>query len=295
MATATASTPINTTHETTGAIRVANMLCSRLRFRRKNATTAKDVAAISAITPSVPRLVSQVDRARTASWPVKANTATTIAAAIANAANRAELLASRARIVAAADDARRRLERNLHDGAQQQLITLALDARMAEASVPAELDDLKQQLAHLTSGLREAHQELQEISRGLHPAILSKGGMLPALKALAGRSAIPVTFDVAVDRRLPEAVEVAAYYVVAEGLTNAAKHSRASEVTVSANTDDANLFLSVQDNGIGGAHVGKGSGLIGLSDRVEALGGQIKIDCPPEGGTLLHAIPLERE
>ena len=219
-----------------------------------------------------------------------------VATAIANAANRAELIASRARLVAAADDARRRIERNLHDGAQQHLITLALDARMAEASVPAELDDLKQQLAHLTSGLREAHQELQEISRGLHPAILSKGGLLPALEALAGRSAIPVTFDMAVDRRVPEGVEVAAYYVVAEGLTNAAKHSRASEVTVSANTDDANLFLSVQDNGIGGAYVGKGSGLIGLSDRVEALGGQIKIDCPPGGGTLLHAtIPLELE
>jgi PAS domain S-box-containing protein len=219
-----------------------------------------------------------------------------VAAAIANAANHAELLASRARIVTAADDARRRLERNLHDGAQQQLIALVLEARMAEASVPAELHGLKQQLAHLASGLTEAHEELQEISRGLHPAILSKGGLLPALEALAGRSAIPVTFDMAVDRRVPEAVEVAAYYVVAEGLTNAAKHSRASEVTVSANTDDANLFLSLQDNGIGGAHVGKGSGLIGLSDRVEALGGQIKIDCPPEGGTLLHAtIPLERE
>jgi len=137
---------------------------------------------------------------------------------------------------------------------------------------------------------------LQEISRGLHPAILSKGGLVAALEALAGRSAIPVTFDMAVNRRLPEAVEVAAYYVVAEGLTNAAKHSRASEVTVSANTDDANLFLCVQDNGIGGAHVGKGSGLIGLFDRVEALGGQIKIDCPLEGGTLLHAtIPLELE
>ncbi|MDT5314932.1 MAG: hypothetical protein QOE74_3952 [Mycobacterium sp.] len=219
-----------------------------------------------------------------------------VAAAIANAANRAELVASRARIVTAADDARRRLERNLHDGAQQRLITLGLDARIAEASVPAELDDLKQQLVHLTSGLREAHVELQEISRGLHPAILSKGGLLPALEALAGRSAIPVTFDAAVDRRLPEAAEVAAYYVVAEGLANAAKHSQASKVTVSANTDDANLFLCVQDNGIGGAHVGKGSGLIGLFDRVEALGGQIKIDCPPEAGTLLHAtIPLEME
>ena len=219
-----------------------------------------------------------------------------VAAAIANAANRAELIASRARIVAAADDARRRLERNLHDGAQQQLIALALDARMAAAVVPDELTGLKQQLAHLASGLAEANEDLQEISRGLHPAILSKGGLLRALKALARRSAIPVTFDLTVDRRLPESAEVAAYYVVAEGLANAAKHSRASEVTVSANTDDANLFLCLRDNGIGGAHVGKGSGLIGLVDRVEALGGQLTIDCPPEGGTVLHAaIPLERK
>ena len=127
-----------------------------------------------------------------------------VAAAIANAANRAELIASRARIVAAADGARRRIERNLHDGAQQQLITLVLDARMAEASVPAELDGLKQQLAHLASGLREANEDLQEISRGLHPAILSKGGLLEALEALARRSAIPVTFDMVAGRRLPE-------------------------------------------------------------------------------------------
>ena len=217
-----------------------------------------------------------------------------VAAAIANAANRAELIASRARIVAAADDARRRLERNLHDGAQQQLIALALDARIAAAVVPDELDDLKQQLAHLASGLTEANEDLQEISRGLHPAILSKGGLLTALKALARRSAIPVTFDVAVDRRLPEAAEVAAYYVVAECLANAAKHSRASEVTVSATTDDGSLFLCVQDNGIGGAHVGEGSGLIGLVDRVEALGGRIEIDSPPDSGTLLRAtIPLD--
>jgi signal transduction histidine kinase len=219
-----------------------------------------------------------------------------VATAIANAASRAELIASRARIVAAADNARRRIERNLHDGVQQQLITLVLEARMAEASVPAELDDLKQQLELLVSGLKEVHRDLQEISRGVHPAVLSQGGLPGALMALGRRSAIPVTFDVAVDRRLPESAEVAAYYVVAEGLANAAKHSRASEVTVSANAEDANLCLCVQDNGTGGAQVGKGSGLIGLFDRVEALGGQVRIDCPPEGGTSLHAtIPLEQE
>ena len=125
------------------------------------------------------------------------------------------------------------------------------------------------------------------------PSILSKGGLLEALKALARRSAIPITFDVVTGRRLPESAEVAAYCVVAEGLSNAAKHSRASEVTVSVTADDANLFLRVHDNGIGGANVGKGSGLIGLFDRVEALGGQFQIECPPDGGTLLHAaIPL---
>jgi signal transduction histidine kinase len=137
---------------------------------------------------------------------------------------------------------------------------------------------------------------LLEISRGVHPAVLSEGGLPGAFKALARRSAIPVTFNMAVARRLPESAEVAAYYVVAEGLANAAKHSRASEVTVSANAKDANLFLCVQDNGIGGAHFGKGSGLIGLFDRVEALGGEARIDCPPEGGTLLQAtIPLGQE
>jgi PAS domain S-box-containing protein len=219
-----------------------------------------------------------------------------VGAAIANAASRAELIASRARIVTAADDARRRIERNLHDGAQQRLIALKLQAGMAFASVPPELGDLKAQLRDLTSGLTEALDELREIASGLHPAILSTGGLLPALKALARRSVIAVTFDVGVDHRLPEPAEVAAYYVVAEGLANAAKHSRASEVTVSAHTDGANLLLCVQDNGIGGADVGKGSGLIGLVDRVDALGGQMEIDSPPGGGTSLQAtIPLERE
>jgi signal transduction histidine kinase len=219
-----------------------------------------------------------------------------VAAAIANAASRAELIASRARIVTTADDARRRIERNLHDGAQQRLVALKLQAGMALTSVPPELDDLEAQLRRLTSGLSEALDELREIASGLHPAILSNGGLLAAVKALARRSAIPVTFDLAIDHRVPESAEVAAYYVVAEGLANAAKHSTASEVVVSAHTDGASLVLCLQDNGIGKADPSKGSGLIGLVDRVHALGGQMEVRSPAGGGTLLRAtIPLAQD
>jgi signal transduction histidine kinase len=129
--------------------------------------------------------------------------------------------------------------------------------------------------------------ELQEISRGIHPAILSKGGLGPTLKTLARRSAVPVTLDLTIDRRLPDPVEVGAYYVVSEALTNAAKHSRASEVAVCGQTKDHTLSLSIRDNGIGGADVGNGSGLLGLRDRVEALGGRMRINSPAGSGTSL--------
>jgi signal transduction histidine kinase len=218
-----------------------------------------------------------------------------VATALANAATRAELVASRARIVAAADDARRRLERDLHDGAQQRLVSLGLQARLAERSVTPEqndlktqLSDLKMQLSDLASGLTGVTTELQEISRGIHPAILSEGGLGPALKSLARRSAVPVTFDVTIERRLPDAVEIAAYYVVAEALTNAAKHAQASRVDVRAVIMDAALHVSIQDDGIGGADARRGSGLIGLKDRVEAVGGHMRVTSPPGSGTLLH-------
>jgi signal transduction histidine kinase len=218
-----------------------------------------------------------------------------VVTAIANAATRAELIASRARIVAAADDGRRRLERDLHDGAQQRLIALGLQLRLAEASVPPELQALRHQLGDIVSGLTSASTDLQEISRGIHPAILSKGGLVPALKTLARRSAVPVTLDLAIDRPLPDSVEVGAYYVVSEALTNAAKHSRAGEVAVCGQTKDHNLCLTIDDDGIGGADLGKGSGLLGLRDRVEALGGRMRILSPAGSGTSLDVtIPLER-
>jgi len=217
-----------------------------------------------------------------------------VATAIAAATARADLIASRARIVAAADDARRRLERDLHDGAQQRLVSLGLLLRSAESSLPPELQDQKRQLSDIGSGLSGVSDDLREISRGIHPAILSKGGLRPALKALARRSPVPVTVDLTIDRRFAECVEVATHYVVAEALTNAAKHAHASEITLSAGADDHNLNLSIRDNGVGGADSRNGSGLIGLKDRVEALGGHLEVVSPTGVGTSLHAtIPLD--
>jgi signal transduction histidine kinase len=213
-----------------------------------------------------------------------------IAVAIAAASTRAELIASRSRIVAAADDARRRLERDLHDGAQQRLVALGLKLRTAQNFVPAELVDLQGELSEVVSGLTGASRELQEISRGVHPA---RAGLGPALKTLARRSTVPVTLDVAIDQRVPESVEIAAYYVVAEALANTAKHAKAAEVTVCAQTTDAGLLLSVCDDGIGGADTRKGSGIIGLTDRIEALGGHLRVTSPAGCGTSLYTcLPL---
>jgi PAS domain S-box-containing protein len=209
---------------------------------------------------------------------------------------RAELIASRARIVCAEAAARRRLERNLHDGAQQRLVSSVLQLRMAEASIPTERGDIKEQLSHITSELAGVLEDLREIARGLHPAVLSTGGLGPALKTLARRSSVPVNLDVTIDRRLPDSIEVAAYYVVAEALTNTAKHAQALEVTVGAQVEEAHLRLSIRDDGIGGANAAEGSGLVGLKDRVEALGGHIQLSSPPGVGTSLHlTIPLDNK
>jgi GAF domain-containing protein len=210
-----------------------------------------------------------------------------VATAIANAASRAELTASRARIVAAADESRRRIERDLHDGTQQQLVSLMLDLRSAEATEPSEVGELRAQLAQTADGLRGVLEELQEISRGIHPAILSKGGLEPALRTLARRSALSVNLDLRAGRRLPEAVEVAAYYVVSEALANAAKHADASAVHVELDVHDATMRLAIRDDGAGGADPGQGSGLIGLSDRIQALGGTFQVISPAGGGTTL--------
>jgi signal transduction histidine kinase len=216
-----------------------------------------------------------------------------VATAIANADSRVELAASRARVVAAADETRRRIERDLHDGTQQRLVSLALDLRAAEVSVPSELIQLRAHLSRTTEGLADAIDDLQEISRGIHPGILSQGGLGPALKTLARRSSVPVQLEVSVDRRLPERVEVAVYYVVSEALTNVAKHAQASMVRVHLAAEDTVLRLSIADDGLGGAEPGQGSGLIGLRDRIEALGGSIEISSPSGNGTTLRVeIPV---
>ena len=206
---------------------------------------------------------------------------------------RDELAASRARIVAAADETRRTIERDLHDGAQQRFVSLALEVRAAQAAVPPDHPELEAQLAHVAGGLASAVDELREMARGIHPAILAEGGLGPALKALARRSPIPLQLDVRAEGRLPERVEVAAYYVVSEAVTNAAKHAHASLVHVDAEAVAGVLRLVVRDDGAGGADPAQGTGLIGLKDRVEALGGTITVASPAGGGTLVDVtLPL---
>ena len=218
-----------------------------------------------------------------------------VATAIANAATRAELIASRARIVTAADNARRRFERDLHDGAQQRLVSLCMQIRWAQDTLPPECGVVRDQLSDAVGAVTGVLSDLQEISRGMHPAILSKGGLGPALKSLAHRSSVAAAVDLDIDRRLPESIEVGAYYVVAEALTNVAKHARASTVNVRAEIRDDTLCVVVRDDGAGGADPRSGSGLIGLIDRVEALGGRMQIDSPPAVGTTLHVtIPLQQ-
>jgi signal transduction histidine kinase len=178
-------------------------------------------------------------------------------------------------------------------GRNKRLVSLHLKLRTAVTNVPDELDGLKKVLAEVASDLTDVTTELQEISRGIHPAVLSKGGLAPALRALANRSAIPATVEVAIEGPVLDPVEVGAYYIVAEALTNAAKHSHATEFIVSAHDEGASLYLSVTDNGIGGANAGKGSGLVGLNDRVEALGGKMTITSIPGSGTSLDVtIPV---
>jgi signal transduction histidine kinase len=216
-----------------------------------------------------------------------------IATAIANAEARAALTASRARIVTAADDARRRLERDLHDGAQQRLVSLALELRSIEAAVPPELGSLKEQIADTVAGLSTASADLQELARGIHPAILSRGGLGPALKTLGRRCTIPVSLRLELKERLSESAEVAAYYVVAEAITNVSRHAHASGLDIDVSINGSDLALSIRDDGVGGADTSNGSGLIGLIDRVEALGGHLQISSPPGGGTRLDvAIPI---
>jgi signal transduction histidine kinase len=239
-----------------------------------------------------------VGSTRTAALPASTETRLAeftelVGTAIANAEAQAELTASRARIVTAADEARRHIERDLHDGAQQRLITLALRVRELQAAAPAGAGELVHRLDGVAAGLADTLAELREIARGIHPAVLAEGGLRPALRALARSCPMPVDLHVQVTGRLPGPVEIAAYYVVSEALTNTAKHADATAVTVTVVTGEGMLRVSVRDDGRGGASMGRGSGLVGLKDRVEALGGRIALHSPPGAGTVLEIrVPL---
>jgi signal transduction histidine kinase len=213
------------------------------------------------------------------------------ATAIANADSRAELSASRARIVVTADATRRQIERDLHDGAQQRLVSVALELRAAQAGLPP---GHRAALSHAIEELTSAADELREIARGIFPAILADGGLGPALKTLARRSAVPVRVDVHAMGRLPEPVEIAAYYIVSEALANAAKHARASVVHVCVEARDQVPRVAVDDDGVGGADLARGSGLLGLKDRAEAAGGTMSLQSARGEGTSLQAeLPLD--
>jgi signal transduction histidine kinase len=223
-----------------------------------------------------------------------ANFTELVATAVANAESRAELAVSRARVVASADETRRRLERNLHDGIQQRLVSLTLRLNLAREGVPDGSPALKDELGQVADALAEAQDELRELSRGLHPAILSKGGLGPALRTVARRSTIPIEVHVNTESRYPATVEVAAYYVVSEALTNSAKYAEASRVEVLVEERGDRLQACVSDDGVGGADPRRGSGLTGLRDRIEALGGAIEVTSPAGVGTTIEVtLPIE--
>ena len=216
-----------------------------------------------------------------------------LATAIANAENRNELLASSARIVAASDEARRRIERNLNTGPQRRLTALGEELRVTQATIDPDLNGLREHLAKTVRGLDNVLDDLREISRGLHPATLSRSGLSNALEALTQRSEVPARLDARIDRHVPDHIQVAIYYTVSEALTNVAKYSHATLVHIELTVEDTTLRLRVTDDGIGGADPTRGSGLLGLKDRIESLGGTMKVVSPSGGGTsLLIEVPV---
>ena len=213
--------------------------------------------------------------------------------ALASADARERLAASRARIVEAADAERRRLERNLHDGAQQRLVSLALALRSAQTRLRGDPDGAERLLARAREELALALDELRALAHGIHPGILGDRGLGAALEQLAAAAPLPVEVSALPAKRFPDQVEVAAYYLVAEGVTNAAKHSQASFVAVRVIQGDDRALIEVSDDGVGGAELGSGTGLRGLADRLEALGGRLDISSPRDAGTtLVGQIPL---
>ena len=217
-----------------------------------------------------------------------------IATTISNAASRSELIASRARIVAAGDEARRRIERNLHDGTQQRLIALGLDLQRIRAQLPNNQQEADAGLERMERDLESVLEDVRELSRGLHPPLLARRGLGPSLRALTRRSPIPVDLEIELDERPPAPVETALYYIVSEALTNAIRHSQASLISVSIAPDpdgaSPSLRATIADDGVGGAAPVEGSGLIGLVDRVDALGGRLVLESTQGAGTRISIV-----
>jgi signal transduction histidine kinase len=216
------------------------------------------------------------------------NFAELVTAALANVEAREELDASRARIVEAADAARQRIERDLHDGAQQRLVSLALNLRLLQANLDAG-SEAARELEAARSELEDTLEELRDLARGIHPNVLTDRGLTAALNGLVGRSPVPVELDADGCDDLAEPVQITLYFIVAEALTNALKHSGCNRVTVQVGADDGAATVEVRDNGVGGTDPSRGSGLRGLGDRVSALGGTLEIESPAAGGTTIRA------
>jgi signal transduction histidine kinase len=219
-----------------------------------------------------------------------------VTAALANADAREQLAASRARIVEAGYEERRRLERDLHDGAQQEFVSAALKLKLARQTWSRSPDEALQLVDAVHAQLQAGIRSLRELAAGIHPSVLTDRGLHAALQALAARSPVPVEVKPLPSERLPQAVETTAYFVVAEALTNAAKHAGCQRAEVGVRTEDGWVVLEVRDDGVGGADAARGSGLRGLADRVSALGGELDIQSPAGKGTTVRArIALERQ
>jgi signal transduction histidine kinase len=196
---------------------------------------------------------------------------------------------SRARLVAAADEERRRVVRDLHDGAQQRLVHAVINLKLARRALEKGNQDAEELVSEGLQQAEQANSELRELAHGILPSVLTRGGLRAGVESLTSRVSLPVTIDVCAER-FPPAVEATAYFVISEALTNAVKHSRADRAEVSARVEDGALRVEVRDDGAGGARLDRGSGLLGLRDRLDALDGELLIESPPGGGTLLGAV-----
>ena len=199
-----------------------------------------------------------------------------------------ELTVSRSRALGSAVVDLRRIERDLHDGAQQRLVKLSMDLGMAREMMETDPEEAKALIEEAHEESKRAMQEIRDLARGIHPAVLTDRGLRPALSALAARSTVPVELNITLDERIPEHVETAAYFIVAEALTNIARHSQATSATVTIRRFGDLLFLDIEDDGAGGAQINRGSGLAGIRDRAAALEGRVVIESPPGRGTLVH-------